>query len=277
MVQARFALASIYDRAAASTTPDGRQRVLAGGRAMTNAPLLVLLAVAAIWPFGRSRAHKKRRRHDQGLESARGRGRHAAPIAGSEAKAMESYQLFLDVASDDPLLRAEAMRRLADLQLETTEAERARKATCKRSAAASAARSRCTRSCLKSYPELREERPRALSARARLRGRRPPRRVARDARPSDRGVSAHDAPRRGAVPPRRDAVRREALSRRRARLRRRAQARRELAVLSAVALQARLVAVQAAAVRRQPGLVLRAARPEARHRQRGDRRLAIPR
>jgi TolA-binding protein len=36
---------------------------------------------------------------------------------------MESYRLFLDVASDDPLLKAEAMRRLADLQLESAEVE----------------------------------------------------------------------------------------------------------------------------------------------------------
>jgi TolA-binding protein len=36
---------------------------------------------------------------------------------------MESYRLFLDVASDDPALKAEAMRRLADLQLETADFE----------------------------------------------------------------------------------------------------------------------------------------------------------
>jgi TolA-binding protein len=34
---------------------------------------------------------------------------------------MESYKLFLDLASNDALLQAEAMRRLADLQLETEE------------------------------------------------------------------------------------------------------------------------------------------------------------
>jgi TolA-binding protein len=44
-------------------------------------------------------------------------------IAGSNEKARENYRGFLDLVSDDPLLRAEAMRRLADLELEAAEAE----------------------------------------------------------------------------------------------------------------------------------------------------------
>ncbi|MEX2126280.1 MAG: tetratricopeptide repeat protein [Woeseia sp.] len=43
-------------------------------------------------------------------------------IAGSNEKARENYRGFLDLVSDDPLLRAEAMRRLADLELEAAEA-----------------------------------------------------------------------------------------------------------------------------------------------------------
>jgi len=93
---------------------------------MSNAPLLVLLAAAAIWPFGRDRDREKPVEPTgtiKDLERATVEVDTEARIVGSEAKAMESYRLFLDVASDDPVLRAEAMRRLADLQLETADAE----------------------------------------------------------------------------------------------------------------------------------------------------------
>jgi TolA-binding protein len=89
---------------------------------VSGAPIIVLLAVAAIWPFGR---HKD----DDATGTIKDLDRSAveidtsAPIVGSEAKAMESYRSFLDLASGDPLLQAEAMRRLADLQLEATEAQ----------------------------------------------------------------------------------------------------------------------------------------------------------
>ena len=95
---------------------------------MTNAPLLVLLATAAIWPFGRDRDRDRDKDFEptgtiRDLERAEVEIDTQAQIVGSEAKAMESYRLFLDVASDDPALKAEAMRRLADLQLETADAE----------------------------------------------------------------------------------------------------------------------------------------------------------
>ncbi|MGB5346212.1 MAG: tetratricopeptide repeat protein [Woeseia sp.] len=44
-------------------------------------------------------------------------------ISNSNDKARDNYRAFLDLVSDDPELRAEAMRRLADLELESTEAE----------------------------------------------------------------------------------------------------------------------------------------------------------
>ena len=44
-------------------------------------------------------------------------------IMESSNLARENYRTFLDLVSDDPELRAEAMRRLGDLELEATEAE----------------------------------------------------------------------------------------------------------------------------------------------------------
>lgn len=44
-------------------------------------------------------------------------------IIGSTDKARDSYRAFLDLVSDDPELRAEAMRRLGDLELDATESQ----------------------------------------------------------------------------------------------------------------------------------------------------------
>jgi cellulose synthase operon protein C len=93
---------------------------------MSSAPLVVLLTITAIWPFGRDRDRDKPVEPTgtiKDLERADVQVDTEAAIVGSEAKAMESYRLFLDVASDDPLLKAEGMRRLADLQLETADVE----------------------------------------------------------------------------------------------------------------------------------------------------------
>jgi TolA-binding protein len=95
---------------------------------MTTAPLLVLLAAAALWPFGRDRDRDREEPIEptgtiKDLERSDVEVNTEARIVGSQAKAMESYRLFLDVASDDPALKAEAMRRLADLQLESADAE----------------------------------------------------------------------------------------------------------------------------------------------------------
>jgi TolA-binding protein len=97
---------------------------------MSHAPLIVLLTISAIWPFGRDRDGERGREKAveptgtiKDLERAKVEVDTSAVIVGSEAKAMESYRLFLDVASDDPVLKAEAMRRLADLNLETADVE----------------------------------------------------------------------------------------------------------------------------------------------------------
>ena len=44
-------------------------------------------------------------------------------IVNSTDLARDNYRAFLDLVSDDPELRAEALRRLADLELEASEAE----------------------------------------------------------------------------------------------------------------------------------------------------------
>jgi TolA-binding protein len=95
---------------------------------MSNAPLVVLLTIAAIWPFGRDRDRERDKEPEptgtiKDLEHRAVEVDTSAAIVGSEAKAMESYRLFLNVASDDPVLKAEAMRRLADLQLETADVD----------------------------------------------------------------------------------------------------------------------------------------------------------
>ncbi len=91
---------------------------------MNGGPLLALAFMAGLWPpwpFGRGHADGPRTIGD--LDAKQVEVRVGAPIEGSERKAMESYRSFLDLGSQDPALRAEAMRRLADLQLETGEAE----------------------------------------------------------------------------------------------------------------------------------------------------------
>src|SRR5262245_39105198 len=47
-----------------------------------------------------------------------------ATLPASNAKAMENYRRFLELQNTDPQLRAEAMRRLGDLNLEAGELER---------------------------------------------------------------------------------------------------------------------------------------------------------
>lgn len=57
------------------------------------------------------------------LEKKRAKIRTGNVILGSSDLARENYRAFLDLVSDDPELRAEAMRRLGDLELEATEAQ----------------------------------------------------------------------------------------------------------------------------------------------------------
>ena len=84
--------------------------------------LLSLLCAAALWlPPGVAAADDEKTIRDLG--NGRYKLREGRSIANSNAKARDNYRAFLDLVSDDPELRAEAMRRLADLELEAVEAE----------------------------------------------------------------------------------------------------------------------------------------------------------
>jgi TolA-binding protein len=73
-----------------------------------------LLATAA-------NAEIKKRDTIKSLEKKTYEVRPGKVIVNSTEMARENYEAFLDLVSDDPVLRAEAMRRLGDLQLEETE------------------------------------------------------------------------------------------------------------------------------------------------------------
>jgi TolA-binding protein len=93
---------------------------VSGGAALLT--FIVLAGLWPPWPFGRDRDEDAEGTIKE-LDSVVVEVDRNSTIDSSEAKAMDSYRLFLDLASDDPLLQAEAMRRLADLQLETGETE----------------------------------------------------------------------------------------------------------------------------------------------------------
>ncbi|TDJ43768.1 MAG: tetratricopeptide repeat protein [Gammaproteobacteria bacterium] len=94
---------------------------------MNGATVLTIISMAALWPpwpFGRDAD-----RAEDNVQTIRALASQtvevdtSATIVGSQEKAIESYQLFLSLASIDPELQTEGMRRLADLQLESTEIE----------------------------------------------------------------------------------------------------------------------------------------------------------
>ncbi|MEO1203552.1 MAG: tetratricopeptide repeat protein, partial [Pseudomonadota bacterium] len=82
--------------------------------------LAVTAVLAGIWPFGGDDEPPK----DQTIESLEKREIEVAPsevIEDSSELARRNYRLFLELVSDDTVLSAEAMRRLADLELEAGE------------------------------------------------------------------------------------------------------------------------------------------------------------
>lgn len=77
--------------------------------------LLALLAFASLAAFGAEEPTIKSL-EKRSVEIQRG-----GTIEGGVDKARDNYRRFLDLVSDDPVLRAEAMRRLADLELEASQ------------------------------------------------------------------------------------------------------------------------------------------------------------
>ena len=86
---------------------------------MSASPMVAAAVLAALWPFGRDRGGEPVT--IESLEKRVVEINVDQPIPASEEKAIESYRRFLELAAEDPLLRAEAMRRLADLEIEAAE------------------------------------------------------------------------------------------------------------------------------------------------------------
>jgi TolA-binding protein len=87
-------------------------------RQTSTAALCVAMAVYACQAY----ADTSRQETIKSLESRSVELRPGKLIVGSSTLARDNYREFLDLVSDDPDLRAEAMRRLADLELEASEA-----------------------------------------------------------------------------------------------------------------------------------------------------------
>lgn len=86
--------------------------------------LICLLAIGLVAPL--ALADVKEKDTIKSLDKKTVEVRPGKLIVNSSDKARENYRAFLDLVSDDPELRAEAMRRLADLELEASEAEQLR-------------------------------------------------------------------------------------------------------------------------------------------------------
>ena len=87
--------------------------------------VLILALVAASVALGSAAEADKVKKRDtiESLEKKTVEIRPGKVIAQSTNLARDNYRAFLDLVSDDPELRAEAMRRLGDLELDATEAE----------------------------------------------------------------------------------------------------------------------------------------------------------
>ncbi len=92
-------------------------------RTATRLAFLPVLAVSVLWLMPAQAEKVKKRDTIASLEGKSVDIRPGSIIVDSTDKARDNYRAFLDLVSDDPELRAEAMRRLADLELEATESE----------------------------------------------------------------------------------------------------------------------------------------------------------
>lgn len=84
---------------------------------------LLLLVLALVLAAPLAMADVKKKDTIKSLEKKHVPVRRGKVIVGSSDLARDSYRAFLDLISDDPELRAEAMRRLGDLELEAMEAD----------------------------------------------------------------------------------------------------------------------------------------------------------
>ena len=90
---------------------------------MTTRFHIALLLLSAVFVASPVEARVKESDTIKSLENKTVEVRPGKIVLDSSELARESYRDFLDLVSDDPELRAEAMRRLGDLELEATEAE----------------------------------------------------------------------------------------------------------------------------------------------------------
>ena len=81
-------------------------------------PIAYLVMLAWFWPFAGGDEDVVT---IESLETKSVEIPAAEPLPHGRDAAMANYREFLEMASDDPLLRAEAMRRLADLELQSSE------------------------------------------------------------------------------------------------------------------------------------------------------------
>ena len=88
--------------------------------------LLAILAIVALVLAAAPADAKKKKKRLTTIDSLEEKTVEVRPgnlINDSSDLARDNYREFLDLVSDDPVLRAEAMRRLGDLELEATEAQ----------------------------------------------------------------------------------------------------------------------------------------------------------
>ncbi len=132
-VQARFALAAIYDRAAEGAHPQAApaNRLCSGRHAMNMrrtarvSLLTLLLALAPLTGFAADAANGQAAPTLKDLPKKKVEIRKDTPSDANAAKAIQNYRQFLELKDVDPALQAEALRRLGDLSLEGGELERA--------------------------------------------------------------------------------------------------------------------------------------------------------
>ena len=89
---------------------------------MTACRSLLLLACALSFAAPASFAREPQEETIKSLENKTVQIRPGKVIVESSDLARENYRAFLNLMSEDPELRAEALRRLGDLELEATEA-----------------------------------------------------------------------------------------------------------------------------------------------------------